>query len=70
MTSTDTRMALLGSVTFSTKLIKSVVSLRYEACYWLNKVVNKMTSVFQVANCFHPIHLQLETLTDNFDKQF
>ena len=29
-----------------------------------------MTSVFKVANCFHPIHLQLETLTDNFDKQF
>ena len=31
VTSTDTRMALSGSVTFS--IIKSVVSLRYEACF-------------------------------------
>ena len=54
-----------------TMLIKSVVSLiSLLLCYWLNKVVNKMmTSIFQVANCFYSIHLQLETLTDNFDKQ-
>ena len=32
MTSIETFMALLGSLILSMKLIKSVVSLRYEAC--------------------------------------
>ena len=32
VTSIETSMALLGSLILSMKLIKSVVSLRYEAC--------------------------------------
>ena len=34
VTSIETRIVLLGSLVFSTKLRKSVVSLRYGACFF------------------------------------